>query len=183
MVISIDVGREFIFESKEDVTDRGEKEKIIFHGLDDNLVSYRVGVAMVSYVNREVTLEMVGILQVSVSKNHSKVVGALDSILDDDSGKENQVEWEEIPMTPRKALTISHSLDIELEREASLSPKPKKRNVREPYMASLVETRSSSKPDVGIVTRRGRKSKKQAKEEETRRSLVDGCRKIFWNVL
>lgn len=33
---------------------------------------------------------------------------------------ENQVKWEDTHMTRRKALTISHTLDIELEREASL---------------------------------------------------------------
>ena len=75
---------------------------------------------------------------------------------------------------PKKSLIFSRSLDIELEREVSISPKPKKKNVREPSMASPVETRSSCKPDVGTVARRGRRSEKKAREEETRRFLADG---------
>ena len=62
VVISVDVGRELTIESKEDVTDRGEKELIIFHGSYDNLISSRAGDVMVLDVNREVSLEMVGIL-------------------------------------------------------------------------------------------------------------------------
>ena len=57
--------------------------------------------------------------------------------------KENHVEQEDFPSTPRKVLTVSWSLAIELEREASISPKPKKRNIREPSMALPVETRRS----------------------------------------
>ena len=68
----------------------------------------------------------------------------------------------------------TRSLDIDLEREISLSPKPRKKYVTEPLVASLVETRSSYKPDVGIVARRGRRIEKQSREEETRRSLVNG---------
>lgn len=46
-------------------------------------------------------------------------------------------------------------------------------------MASPVETRSSSKLYVGLVTRRGRKPEKQAREKETKRSLVDGSQKTL----
>lgn len=62
VVISVDIGREISFESEEDVTVRGEKELIIYHGPDENLVSSREGDVMVSDVHREVMLEMVGIL-------------------------------------------------------------------------------------------------------------------------
>ena len=54
-------------------------------------------------------------------------------------------EWEDLPSTPKNALIVSRSLDIKLEREVSLSPKPRKKYIREPSMASLVETRSSCK--------------------------------------
>ena len=42
VVFPIDYGRELSVVSKEDVLDRGEKEIIIFQGLEDNLVSSRV---------------------------------------------------------------------------------------------------------------------------------------------
>ena len=61
MVISIEVGRELSLETKEDVTNREEKEQIICHGSDDNIVSSGAGVVMVSDVNKEVTSEIVGI--------------------------------------------------------------------------------------------------------------------------
>ena len=66
-----------------------------------------------------------------------------------------------------------------MEREASLSPKPKKKSYREPSMASLVETRSSCKSDMGPQSRRGRRSKKQSREEETKRSLANGHKKTL----
>ena len=95
-----------------------------------------------------------------------------------ESKKERQ---EEVcnPKTPRKDLAVSRSLEREMEREASLSPKPKKKSYREPSMASPVETRSSCKPDVGPQSRRGRRSKKQTREEETKRSLADGFQKTL----
>ena len=49
---------------------------------------------------------------------------------------------------------------IELERKVSLPPKPKKKYVREPSMASPVETTSSCKLDVGTMARRGRRTEK-----------------------
>ena len=61
-----------------------------------------------------------------------------------------------------------------MEREASMSPKPKKKSNREPSMVSLVETRSSCKSDVGPQSRRGKRSEKQSGEEQTKRSLADG---------
>ena len=64
-----------------------------------------------------------------------------------------------------------------MEREVFGSPKPKKKRNREPSMASPVETRNSYKLDVGPQPRRGERSKKQSREEETKRSLVDGRQK------
>ena len=83
-------------------------------------------------------------------------------------------EWEDLPSTPKNDLIVSRSLDIDLEREVSLSPKPRKKYVREPSLASSMETGSSYKLDVGTVARRGRRIEKQSREEETRRSLANG---------
>ena len=41
-------------------------------------------------------------------------------------------------------------------------------------MAFPIETRSSSKLDVGTMARRGRRIEKKAREEETKRCLADG---------
>ena len=79
----------------------------------------------------------------------------LEKVLDD---------WEDLPSTPKNALMVSRSLDFEHEREFSLSQKPRKKYVREPSLASLVETRRSCKLNVGIVARRCRKTKKQTRE-------------------
>ena len=129
-------------DSKEEGRDRENKDIIIYQGLEDNLVSSRVGVERV--LENDV-MEM-----------------------------ENPDEWEDLSSPPNNSLIVSRSLDFELEREVSLSPKPKKKNVREPSMASPMETRSSCKPDVGTVARRGRRTEKQAREEETRRCLANG---------
>ena len=83
-------------------------------------------------------------------------------------------QWEELPSTPKNTLMAPRLLDIDMEREVSLSPKPRKKYVREPSLASSVETRSSCKLDVGIVARRGRITEKQTREEETRRSFANG---------
>ena len=128
--------------SKEEGKDREKKDIIIYQGIEDNLVSSRVG--------DERVLE------------------------NDVMEMENLDEWEDLPSTPKNSLIVSRSLDIELEREVSLSPKAKKKYVREPSMASPVETRSSNKLDVGTMARRGRRSENKAREEETRRCLVNG---------
>ena len=86
---------------------------------------------------------------------------------------------EKVCKTPKKDLSVFSSLEGEMEREASLSPKPKKKNNREPSITSPVETRSSCKLDVGPQPRRGRRSEKQSREEETKRSLEDGHQKTL----
>ena len=89
----------------------------------------------------------------------------LEKVLDD---------WEELPSTPKNALMASRSLEFEQEREVSLSPKNRKKYVREPSLASPVETRSSCKPNVGTMAKRGRRTEKKTREEETRRCLANG---------
>ena len=69
-------------------------------------------------------------------------------------------QWEELPSTQKNALMDPRLLDIDMEREVSLSPKPRKKYVREPSLASPVETRSNCKPDVTIVAKRGRRTEK-----------------------
>ena len=88
-------------------------------------------------------------------------------------------QWEDLPSTPKNAFKVSRSLDIDMEREVSLSPNPRKKYVREPSLASPVETRRSCKPYVGIVARRGRRTKKQSKEEESKRSVVNGSQRTL----
>lgn len=82
-------------------------------------------------------------------------------------------EEEETPKIPSKIKMVSQSLEKEMEGEVSLTPEPKKKSYREPSLAMPVETRSH-KLDVGTSTKRGRRSEKRAREEETKRILVDG---------
>ena len=81
--------------------------------------------------------------------------------------------------TPKRGQSVSQSLEGDMEREALESPKLKKKSNREPSMASPVETRSSFKLDVGPQSKRGRRSEKQSREEETKRSLADGRQKTL----
>ena len=115
-----------------------------------------------------------GVVQVNQGENIDIIEGAHASSNVSKFEKQRQEEVCNIPKTPRKDLAIFQSLEGEMEREASLSPKPKKKSYREPSMASPVETRISCKLDAGPQSRRGRRSEKQTREEETKRSLADG---------
>ena len=137
------------FASKEEGKDKVKKDIIIYQGPKDNLVSLRVGDARV-LENDEIEMENL-------------------------EEREDLEEWEDF-LWP---LIVSMSLDSELKREVSLSAKPKKKNVREPSMASPVETRNSCKLDVGIVARRGRRLERQTREEETRTCLENGCQRTL----
>ena len=86
---------------------------------------------------------------------------------------------EEVHNTQKKDLSVFQSLEGEMEREASMSLKPKNKIYREPSMTSLVEIGSSCKLDVGPQSRRGRRFEKQAREEETKSSLEDGHQKTL----
>lgn len=77
------------------------------------------------------------------------------------------------PLISSRTIAVSRSLEKDLESEITFTPEPKKKNNREPSMASPVETRSR-KPDVGTANKRGRRTDKQAREEETKRILADG---------
>ncbi len=88
-------------------------------------------------------------------------------------------DWEVPPRTPKKAQIVSRSLETILKREAFLSLKPRKKNLREPSLASPVETRSSYKLDVGTKARKGLRIEKQTREEETRRCLENGCERTI----
>ncbi len=83
-------------------------------------------------------------------------------------------QWEDLLTNLNISLKASRSLNFGMESEFLLSPKPRKKNVREPSLDSLVETRSSCKSNVGSTAKRGKKSEKEAREEETRRSLANG---------
>ena len=72
--------------------------------------------------------------------------------------------------TPENGLKASRSLIFENKEETS-----RKKPIKNQPKASSVATRSSSKPDVGSPTKAGRKSGKESREEETRRSVANGC--------
>ena len=96
--------------------------------------------------------------------------------------KKEKMSKEEVFITPKKekeSQSVSRSLDGEMDREASMSPKPKKKSIREPSMASPVETRSNYKSYVGTQSKRDRRFEKQSREEETKRSLADGRQKTL----
>ena len=84
----------------------------------------------------------------------------------------------DLPTTPRKALNVTHTLDKELERETSLSPKKREKRNQAPSLVSSVKIIHSSKLDLGVKMRpKGRKTTNQVREDETKRSLVDGSQK------
>ena len=77
--------------------------------------------------------------------------------------------------TPKNGHKASRSLKFEKNGEASLSPKPRKKQIRASSLASPMETKSSYKPDVGSMTKIGRISERDSREEETRRCLENRC--------
>lgn len=108
----------------------------------------------------------------------SSRVGAVDDVEKENDILQRESVWENPPRTPKRALLFSSSLVMVQNRYFSVSPKPKKKSSRIPSVASLAETRSSCKSDVGSVTKRGRRPEKQFKEEETR-SLANGCKRTI----
>ena len=83
-------------------------------------------------------------------------------------------------MTPRKALNVTRTLEKELERETSLSPKPKKKSNQEPSLFLLAKTRSSSKLNLGVKSRpRGRRHASQVREDEMKRCLANGSQRTL----
>ena len=72
--------------------------------------------------------------------------------------------------TPKNGHKASRSLKFEVKGET-----PKKRQILP--KASPAVTRRSCKPDVGSTTKLGRKSGRESREEETRRSSENGCQR------
>ena len=80
---------------------------------------------------------------------------------------------EDLLSTRKTGHKASRSLKFDKKGEASLSPKPRKKQIRASSLASPMETRSSCKSDVGSMTKIGRKLERESGEEETIRCLAN----------